>query len=371
MLVVLFLAGFVASKRCNGTNAVWTVYPDYRSLHCGTLAVKPRDMRPVNALLPSFPTPQHLSAYLQFEPWRGRSRVHEDLLVDFIGMTIPYALYCNEAYIFQTQAHAIRTRQCSLFDELKRLGGGRVQHVWPVVSEEYFEYSDVLEAVSQYAKTHSRRPFAFVELGSGYGHFTLTAHRALMQLAPKAAYRYLCVDVVDSLGPALRRLARLNDMDATALSFHAGFVSPNDTATTAQSARGRLQLENYEADWAVGKAKNAEAAEKTVSLRTLFNRYDFPHIIDMIDMDIQRAEYDLLTNVDVVDMLTRTTKRIHIGTHTRETATLTQPVKALFLSRGWRVVWDFDHGHRVKTPYGPVKFGDGVLAFVNPALAGR
>eukprot|EP00966_Prymnesium_polylepis_P139408 3221433-Prymnesium_polylepis.1 len=47
-----------------------------------------------------------------------------------------------------------------------------VQTRWPVMAEEYFEYVDVLTAVDKYASSgaHSDRPFAFVELGSGYGH---------------------------------------------------------------------------------------------------------------------------------------------------------------------------------------------------------
>jgi hypothetical protein len=70
-----------------------------------------------------------------------------------------------------------------------------LQTQWPVVSEEYFEYADVLDAVTEYTQLNEKqggnRPFAFVEIGAGYGHWTFAAHRALMQKAPEASYRYL------------------------------------------------------------------------------------------------------------------------------------------------------------------------------------
>ena len=67
----------------------------------------------------------------------------------------------------------------------------------PLVGEEYAEYVDVLTAVEAYvasawasdardATTAQRcaRPFAFVELGAGYGHWTATAHVALKKRYP-------------------------------------------------------------------------------------------------------------------------------------------------------------------------------------------
>ena len=73
------------------------------------------------------------------DPWR------EDVITDFLGMTVGLPMYCNPAYMRQPVAHALRTRQCVVAKSLVGLCGGveedrcRLQTSWPVVSEEYFE----------------------------------------------------------------------------------------------------------------------------------------------------------------------------------------------------------------------------------------
>ena len=61
------------------------------------------------------------------------------------------------------------------------------------------------------------RPFTFVELGCGYGHWTFAAHKALEQISsaggvPPSALRhkYLLVDVVPSLKHEVEKIAELN-----------------------------------------------------------------------------------------------------------------------------------------------------------------
>eukprot|EP00444_Apocalathium_aciculiferum_P060883 CAMPEP_0183594438 /NCGR_PEP_ID=MMETSP0371-20130417/171677_1 /TAXON_ID=268820 /ORGANISM="Peridinium aciculiferum, Strain PAER-2" /LENGTH=109 /DNA_ID=CAMNT_0025806151 /DNA_START=1 /DNA_END=327 /DNA_ORIENTATION=+ len=108
--------------------------------------------------------------------------VTDGLMVDFMGMVIPKLLFCNEAYMGQTMAHALRVRQCNIYDKVAAIQPTpKIQLRWPVISEEYFEYADVLDAVSAYgeevAGKSGGRKFVFVEIGAGYGHWTFTAHR--------------------------------------------------------------------------------------------------------------------------------------------------------------------------------------------------
>ncbi len=147
-----------------------------------------------------------------------------------------------------------------------------LQTSWPGVSEEYFEYVSVLSAAKEYVDanfdlpipkvgaekmrsyyqnantspttarplcTNCRRPFTVVELGSGYGHWTLAAHKAVQQqlrhrmwlargggldqaegeegnaeygteLDQDFCYRYLLVDAVQALGPTVSEMAMHN-----------------------------------------------------------------------------------------------------------------------------------------------------------------
>jgi len=152
----------------------------------------------------------HHPIFNEYAPFEGELPGAADTFVDFLGVRMPAKLYCNSLYSGQLLAHAIRTRQCALHEKLHRQPAGathvpvRVRTSWPVISEEYFEYVDVLTSVSEYIKEVGNaptRPYTFIELGAGYGHWTLAAHAALKQRysTRTPAHRYLMVDVVDSL----------------------------------------------------------------------------------------------------------------------------------------------------------------------------
>mmetsp|Transcript_21751 Transcript_21751/g.33418 ORF Transcript_21751/g.33418 Transcript_21751/m.33418 type:complete len:429 (-) Transcript_21751:1637-2923(-) len=342
----------------------------------------------VNAVDPNFQNgrKKHHEAFYNFEPWRGKIRANEDLLIDFIGLVIPFELYCNEAYNFQIESHAIRTRQCDLFRQLRHVvTSGRealFQATYPVVAEEYFEYADLFASVADYNNPH-QRPYVLVEGGSGYGHWTFSAHRLLMQKfnftgrnsnnLPHPA-RYLLIDVIDSLAPAIENLAKLNGNPH--YFFHVGFMASSSYSGTGTEVlspelleRARSNIKIYSEDWGVGPPKNRSKGKIPISLRALFQLYNLPSIVDLVDLDIQRAEYAVLDD-HTVAFLSTCVKRIHIGTHLANTYELTPPITKRFISHGWSLVWEFDHGHRVPTPYGPVHFGDGVLSFVNNHLIG-
>lgn len=159
--------------------------------------------------------------------WSGsvRRTVDENLLVDFLGFAIPYGVYCNKCYMYQPEAHAIRTRQCNLYPRAQQQPpNSKVYTAWPVVAEEYWEYADVMDAAADYIDEKVNRPFAFVELGAGYGHWAFAAHAALKLYSKDAHLRetYLFIDVLDTLKDTIEQLAALNDLPPDEWSFHAG-----------------------------------------------------------------------------------------------------------------------------------------------------
>eukprot|EP00966_Prymnesium_polylepis_P306488 7082316-Prymnesium_polylepis.1 len=90
-----------------------------------------------------------------------------------MGVHYPHQLYCNHAYTGQNDAlctaYAIRCQQCAFFDRVAQLISARttVQTAWPVISEDYFEYVDVLAAADEYASLpeaeRRKHPFVFIE----------------------------------------------------------------------------------------------------------------------------------------------------------------------------------------------------------------
>ena len=156
------------------------------------------------------------------------------------------------------------------------------------------EYADVLSAVAEYHDEKSSRPFTFVELGAGYGHWTFAAHKALQQLSPGAPRRYLMVDVVPSLAKAVKNLQVQNGVEAGISAFHVGYISWRDSTRgdgPGQKVDAKHLFRLYGDLWGLGSSARDEAAAlKTVTLSTLLKHYDIPTCIDMVDIDIQGSE---------------------------------------------------------------------------------
>jgi hypothetical protein len=152
----------------------------------------------------------------------------------------------------------------------------------------------VLSAVAEYHDEKSTRPFTFVEIGAGYGHWTFAAHKALQQLAPGAPHRYVMVDVVSSLAGAVKNLEVLNGIESENVSFHVGYISWRDSTTgdnNGQLRDGKKMINSYSSLWGLGAGSGDESiAKQTVTLATLLDRYDTPDCVDMVDIDIQGSE---------------------------------------------------------------------------------
>ena len=244
---------------------------------------------------------KHHRVFVESRPWLGPASnfTSEELLVDFPGFIIPRALYCNRAYMIQPTVHALRARHYSDFlpPSHQRASSLKVQTAWLVMSEEYFEYADILSAAADYAKDlenaqrgGAKRPFCFVELGAGYGHWTFAAHKAPQQAAPGAPHRYLMVEAVPSLKPAVEKLESLNGVSPGSASFHVGFVAAADSTKGfggAQISQGNQMIKAYKKVWGTGgTSEDGKSGSQTVGLVTLFDMYHLPGCVDMLDVDI-------------------------------------------------------------------------------------
>ena len=367
-----------------------TVQPDWNGAACQTTQASHASRLPATNALEAHSFTHH-PIFSKYRPWRGK--VRDAYLVDFLGVSMPHRLYCNRAYLTQPVAHAIRAMQCKLHDRLvgtkpcSTTGACIMQTSWPVVSEEYFEYIDVLRAVEEYARATEandtpQRPFTFVELGAGYGHWSLTAHRALQQLAPSAKHRYLLVDIVDSLRPAVLEAAKENGVESNSLHWHTGFISwYSGNATAVQKSDGMSMINTYSRVWGVGRGSRT-AARRSDSLARLLALYNMPQCLDMVDIDVQGSEYDLgdgrqgiFHGDELIELLTRRARRVHIGMHKNHLVrgkrqfsyfpnTAARQLLRRFVHKGWVREWFFATGKQ-STDWGTVHFGDGVLSVRN------
>jgi hypothetical protein len=412
------------------------VTSDWRSLRCADGTAVQADLGATNAL--SGEQLQHHEIFRTFNPASFPIKeVHSDIVVDFLGVRYPRKLYCNAAYMSQPKAHAIRTRQCTIHGLLanRSLSGGApgvhddatllpvpaadalVHTAWPVIAEEYFEYVDMIETATAYrddiggsrscataaderVRRRMGRPFVFVELGAGYGHWTLAGHAAVTQTLGGCpfAHRYLLVDVMPEAETAILHLAEMNavatNTSSRRLHFHAGFIADANGLDAKQQAAAEQNRRTF-TKLLLGTARKAESAKTNAAaaLPELLAMYNMPRCIDMVDIDIQGNEYSdgsggMFSAEANLRALTERAKRVHIGLHgsPRQDAELIRRFEA----HGWRVrrhypqrLWTYyPNGHKRQThtplnapPYGSVLFADGVLSLENgrvpPACRGE
>lgn len=354
----------------------------------------------VNAIFPTHSSHPHHVVYDEtspFKPWNGTVTVTEGVITDFVGAHWKTVNFCNPTYMVQGVPHAIRVWLCKQQQWLvflhkqcdKPIQGVNnrtipplsncsnssrvaVQRQWPAVSEEYFEYIDVLTSVLEYTTFfRSRGPYVFVEIGAGYGHWAITSAVALRQIAPLANYKLKMLEIDTAKLPLIEQHIQLNKLSSAGKNS----ILVERKGVSSSAGRGKMDGKafDYAAKMQVQNATQSEAKGAvffpTVTVADALSEFDR---VDMVDIDIQGAEAEIFTDEAMKTLATKTT-RVHIGLHAQVDANL---IIDKFKTHGFVEQWIFMHTptnyvrcnemfHYSPTPFGPVCFADGVLSFVN------
>jgi FkbM family methyltransferase len=99
---------------------------------------------------------------------------------------------------------------------------------------------------------------------------------------------------------------------------------------------------------------------RSISLDSILQRLSW---VDLVDADIQGSEGAVFEASSA--QLDAKVKAVHIGTHSQEQESR---LRHLFTAMRWEAVFDYPCGKTADTPWGPIKFEDGVQAWRNPRL---
>jgi FkbM family methyltransferase len=240
-------------------------------------------------------------------------------------------------------------------------------------NDEYFEWISLLESVDQASTS-----FTIVEIGAGFGRWTARAALAARQrgissirailveaepLHAKWAREHMAnnrvgeIEIVEAMvGSARGRqlfIVRQPAQQINAGAWYgqaANWTDDSHHLETNDTYLGHKIIDNG-AGW----------GGILVDVKPLSDI--LPASVDLLDMDIQGAEADVIEAG--LDALNTCVKRVHIGTHSAE---IEQRVRAAFQRVGWSSGWDFPVQSEKQTPYGVVKFDDGVQSWINPRL---
>jgi FkbM family methyltransferase len=296
------------------------------------------------------------SIFSRFEPWEGE--VEPGLQVNWIGVR-------TRASVRNARGYAVPTF---------------VRGELPSLSEDYFEWIDVLESVYE-----SEQRFTMVELGAGWGRWLVNAAVASRQLRPERSLRLVGVEAEPTHFRWLEQHLRDNGLDPRQHTLIKAAVAEKDGRVRFQrGAAAEWYGQAIERDdpasklsgpvsrlirWTRNSVANRAAfgphARKTrrtpaVSLNSLLEPLD---TVDLVDADIQGVEADVFEAAS--DELARKVRRVHIGTHDRENELR---LRLLFERLGWESRFDYGCHERNDTAWGPLVFEDGVQSWINPAL---
>ncbi len=283
------------------------------------------------------------------------------------------AIYAGEAEPgFEIDFLGIRTR-CEY-------SAGAIIEAMPVQTsvdphEDYFEWIDLLESIMA-----ANGQYIMMELGAGYGRWAVRAAAALRELRG-LPFHLVAVEGEPKHYRWLQQHMSDNQIDPHACTLIHGIVrdhrddalfyvgTPSGECDEAASWYGQAVIKDYEAvdeplamNYEGSDVFRLKSGWKAVKTRSYLLTDILPETdrIDLIDMDIQGEELKVISAA--IEALDQRVARLHIGTHSHEIET---GLRQLLGQHGWKCTADYPCAQTNETPWGPLRFVDGVQSWVN------
>ena len=303
---------------------------------------------------------QHHQVFSRFRPYTGEFPPNCD--ADFLGTVVPPEFVRG---LVPLGTHA-----------------WKVEDFYVRYNEEYFEWIDLLESV-----VAANGTYTMIDLGAGYGRWSVRAAYAVKQYDSKLQCRLIAVEPepvvygwmqkhfsnhgIGLSGHKLIHAAVCEQPGKVHFNIGGPRGGPFDRPPSAWY--GQFLTHDYDlvgnttrdGDYAGCKAYLHKSGWRSIripsiSLRTLLKKLDR---VDLIDLDIEGQE--LVTLTAAVAGLDAKVKRLHIGTHSAE---IEAGLRQLLSDHGWRCLADYPLLKTSQTPWGDISFENGVQSWVNPRL---
>jgi FkbM family methyltransferase len=299
----------------------------------------------------------HHELVTQFPPFQGQA--DEGMYLDFLGVRTRV----NWWSLADASAYPRRFERTS----------------YPPFDQQYLEWIDVLTAVRE-----ARERFEMIELGAGWGEWIVRGAVALRR-SSNLPCRLVAVEAEPTHFQWVREHLKDNAIDPRQHVLleaavgpkdgHVHFLTGNPDGWYGQSMipqagepggpprEGlRTRLKKL-AGRLLGRRENlgVEARRvKCISLNSLLRR---SQRVDLIHADIQGCEADVFEAAAAE--LDRKARLVHVGTHSRE---VEGRLRRLFTSLEWNPRFDYPSASDSPTPWGVMRFNDGVQSWQNPRL---
>jgi len=235
---------------------------------------------------------------------------------------------------------------------------GFIETSYPEISEEYFEWTDILQSA-----IHANQTYLMFEIGAGYGRWGLRAWKAAKACGIKNP-QVVCVEAEPQHAKWINLHFQNNHVPVENYKIIEAAISDEDGQADFFVQWPGWSREKSSKEWygqALAKAPWDGAATipvKKMSVNKLLEPYK-NQIIDLIDMDIQGEEQTIIPYlVPFLDNI----KMIHIGTHGRE---IEENIKKTLANENFWLDTDYACGKKYKISGLDVKFIDGIQTWKN------
>ena len=303
---------------------------------------------------------QHHHVFSHFRPYTGELPPNCDL--DFLGTLVPLEFMQG---LFPLITYTRKVEKFYVHND-----------------EEYFEWVDLLESVVAASGTYT-----MIDLGAGYGRWSVRAAYAAKQYNPKLRCRLIAVEPEPTVYGWMRKHFSNHGVGRwrhklihAAVSEQPGKVhfyiggprgGPFDRPPSAWY--GQFLTKDYDLKNPAKRDGNYAGFNvylhesgwrsirvPSISLRTILKKLDR---VDFITLDIEGQELPTLTAA--IAGVDAKVKRLHIGTHGVE---IEAGLRQLLSDHGWRCLADYSLQQTSETPWGVISFDNGVQSWVNPRL---
>jgi FkbM family methyltransferase len=234
----------------------------------------------------------------------------------------------------------------------------RLVHVdHPPLDEEYFEWVTLLTTIAQ-----ARGRVCIAELGAGWGRWITSA--AVLCRRSGIDCSLIGVEAEASRFDMMKTVLLDNYVDPDDHDLLQAAVAARDGEVLLAGNDQRREVYSHQIirsdevfEWQ-NIPGNVIRSVPAYSFKTVCATHQY---IDLVDIDVQGAEYDILAGS--FEAVSWKIGVVHIGTHSKDVET---SLTKLFSAMGWLNAFTYPSHSTVQTPFGAVTFVDGVQTWVNP-----
>lgn len=284
-------------------------------------------------------------------------------------------LWVSQSFLFSTE-ETIANPKKNIAEELQIFQKFQLPFYanQPPLSEEFFEWIDLLEAVD-----NAKDQFVMVEVGAGYGRWgarggvaanfrEIPYHLVFVEGEPYRAdvaiheemYRNNIprsnYEIFNACVGAINKKSYFYiDKDEQTLENWFGQCIILDEDQCSQPLKERY----YGCPLILTKYGYRAVEIQQKKLSEILGAIRYP-VIDICDFDIQGMEFEVIK--ESVDVLNKRVKCLHIGTHSHQ---IERSLKSFLSKNGWCLIRDYPFAQTNQTTYGMISFVDGVQTWHN------